>query len=418
LGPEDLTTFRLKRWQFLVPTFETDEFEYKFDSDRLLPFQAKVPTGELPSGTFSDVSQVKMLASKQNKLKVRGETINVALKTLRKLEDPRYDIRKEFYREAKAHRQLNGKREHIIQAFAAYQQIASHPDNNTYHLVLEWADGGSLHDFWSKNPECQLNHLDGVKSRKRVMELLEQLLGLADALEGMHATSSHTPGNSRRGSAQTSPGLSPVRTLHKSGDSLDVAVQFDDDSHLPTFTVDMEETSPDSEQVPKLSVLPPDAAGLDAADPPNLSRRSTNFNSENWRHGDIKPENILRFTGGNSNVYLGVLKLADLGRAQQHILATEMRDTKEKELWRTRWYEPPDLEGPNYMMAKEKISRLFDIWSMGCVIFEAVLWVLYGNDSIDFFLKANNLTGGQQGATPYWKKGARGEYEVSSAVTS
>ncbi|OCK81870.1 HET-domain-containing protein [Lepidopterella palustris CBS 459.81] len=413
-----LDSFKLERWHFLVPTFETDTFLYEFDKDRLLPFTTKVPAGNMPSGHFSDVTCVEMLASKQDKVNVPGNTIIVALKTLKRINDRDYNIDREWRREAKAHKQLNGKSSNIIQAFAAYRQIAAHPQNDTYHLVLEWADGGSLLDFWENNRLPQVHHKRVKESRQRVKEMLEQLYGLADALEGMHSTSAQSPGHSRRSSVRSSPTLSPERGVHRRGNSLESGVPLADSSSLPTFNIeDADDARPDDAVVFNVSVSPPGPASLEAIAPSNLTRRTTGFNSENWRHGDIKPENILRFTNGKANAYLGVLKLADLGRAQQHLFVTRMRETKEQELWRTRWYEPPDLEEQNHKQAQEKISRLFDIWSMGCVIFEAVLWLLYGSDSFEVFLRANKLTTGEPGATPYWRKGERGEYELSDAAT-
>jgi serine/threonine protein kinase len=423
LNPWDLTAltnFKRERWQFLVPKFETEEFIYEFDNDRLLPFVERIPAGEIPSGHFSDVARVKMLASKQNMIDVPDKTITVALKTLRRINDLGYDIHTEWKREANAHKLLNGKREHIIQAFAAYQQKAAHQENNTYHLVLEWADGGSLHDFWDKNRAPQLDHLDVQKSRQRVLEMLEQLWGLADALEGMHSTSSQSPGRSRDVSAGSSPQRSPVRNERGRGDGLDAGGPCTDSSPLPKLifnVVDEDGPTPAGKALPALSVSTPNPASLEVIGHPDLKRRTSSLNSVNCRHGDIKPENILRFTNGKADTGLGVLKLADLGRAQQHMEATMMRETKEKELWRTRWYEPPDLEEKNHKEANEKISRLFDIWSMGCVIFEAVLWLIYGYNSVGVFLNANKLTTGEQGATPYWRKAKSGKYEVSNTVT-
>jgi hypothetical protein len=61
-------------------------------------------------------------------------------------------------------------------------------------------------------------------------------------------------------------------------------------------------------------------------------RRAKSF-AENWRHGDIKLENILRFKEGDPDAWLGTLKLVDLGRAQQHLLKTKYeRDQGEREL--------------------------------------------------------------------------------------
>jgi hypothetical protein len=68
----------------------------------------------------------------------------------------------------------------------------------------------------------------------------------------------------------------------------------------------------------------------------------------------------------------------------------------------------------NHVLAGGKISRLFDVWSMGCVIFETVLWILYGYASHKVFLDANNLTSDTH-QTCYWQKN-KGGYEVSSTL--
>lgn len=413
-GSTELDSFKLNRWHFLVPMFETKTFRYEFDKDQLLPFTAR--QRELNSGHFSDLSCVEMLVSKQDKVYVPDYTIIVALKTLKRISDPGYSIENAWEREAKAHEQLNGKRINIVQAFAAYRQIAADPQNDAYHLVLEWADGGSLLDFWTDNPDPQVDHMHVVESRQHVKESLTQLYGLADALEGMHSTNAQSPRHSNGGSVRSSPALSPEMDLRRSGDSLDAGVPLPGSSSLPMFNVEhSDDVRPDDVTVPPISIPPSDPAsqGLTA---PSLIRRTTGLHAENWRHGDIKPENILRFTNGKDDVYLGVLKLADLGRAQLHLFPTKMRETKEKELWRTRWYEPPDLEKKTHQQAQQKISRLFDIWSMGCVIFETVLWLLYSCDSIDVFMCENDLGSGEQDATPYWREVEGGGFKVSDAV--
>lgn len=47
-------------------------------------------------------------------------------------------------------------------------------------------------------------------------------------------------------------------------------------------------------------------------------------NSKHYRHGDIKPENILRFPGRDTS-QIGTLKISDLGSAQHHNVATRLR---------------------------------------------------------------------------------------------
>ncbi|KAF5869598.1 putative protein kinase domain-containing protein [Botrytis fragariae] len=400
--------FKNKRLSFILPTFDIDVFIYEFDKKQILPFtvfdEANTPSR---SGHFSEVECVKMLASKQNKVDVLDKTVRVALKKLKKISDPGYNIRKEWEREARAHKQLNYLSENIIQAFAAYSQIATNKQLDEYYLVLEWANGGSLFDFWEKNPEPQVDFPDVCKVRRRVAEVLKQLHGLAQALEAMHSTRARSPGNSRKNSTSNSPRLSSQKTATWKEDALDNGGTYVDSSSLPTINIDSEEDSDGSKTIPSILV---------SSDPASLNA-TENSDTLNWRHGDIKPENILRFTTGQKDDELGVLKLADLGRAQQHQFVTSMRHTKEKELWRTRWYEPPDLEKKNHEEAQGKISRLFDIWSMGCVIFEAVLWLLYGHESHNVFLRANGFTTGEKGATPYWRKRRDGSYGLTEAVT-
>lgn len=356
-----LRVFEATRWQFLVPTFKADHFRYEFDSRRLLPFKRSNRQLSLGSGNFSDVTCVEMLADKQVALGTQaGMTITVAHKTLRPLNMPRFDIREEWIREAEAHRQLNGLSPHIVQGIAAYHRVASNKENDTYHIVMEWADGGNLFGLWHKESAPQLD-ADIERSRGRVRVLLEQLLGLANALECLHTG---------------------------------VSVPSDQDHSSSTAT---QERSAVGSTGPHIRL--------------ELEHRGA---FRYWRHGDIKPENILRFTGGNNQTWLGTLKLADLGRAQHHELKTALRDTAEKERFRTRWYEPPDLSEDLYQRAQGKVSRLFDIWSMGCVIFESVLWLLYGSGAIENLQKVGNTFAD----TPYWRRVGPGDYRVTEKVSS
>lgn len=403
-----LDNLKSERWHFKVHTFDDNHFQFEIDINQLLPFKKKGPSGVLGDGNFSEVTRVKMLADPQNKLGVSDNTIDVALKTLKRLDNPIYDIDEEWRREAKAHMQLNNKNDHLIRAFAAYRQVATDRQNDRYHLVLEWADGGNLLSFWDQNRNPQVG--DDVKqSRERVMDVLEQLRGLADALVEMHATPDESP--NRRNSDLGSPRLSPARGLSVTEASLGPTPTSAVEADPPSFNFRVTEDPGEvGGNVPSVSVSPPESDGL--------SRLSSNSNSPTWRHGDIKPANILRFTGGNKDAWIGTLKLADLGRARQHLVRTQWRKTQEREFWRTIWYEPPDLTREKRRQAQGKISRLFDIWSVGCVIFETILWLLYGYDSIKAFQDASGLATNTEGATPYWYKDSSGTYVVSKTVAN
>lgn len=54
------------------------------------------------------------------------------------------------------------------------------------------------------------------------------------------------------------------------------------------------------------------------------------MHGKNYRHGDIKPENIVRIKPAqqqpcSSNSYVGTLKICDMGLSKCHILATQYR---------------------------------------------------------------------------------------------
>jgi serine/threonine protein kinase len=106
-----------------------------------------------------------------------------------------------------------------------------------------------------------------------------------------------------------------------------------------------------------------------------------------YRHGDLKPANILWFRGGGGH---GILKLGDWGEAKGHDMATNLRhDTTAK--YATRRYEPPEtgLQSSRPPGARHARSRLYDIWGLGCITLEFVIWLLYGQSGLKTFNKSN-----------------------------
>ncbi|PMD47914.1 kinase-like protein [Hyaloscypha variabilis F] len=94
------------------------------------------------------------------------------------------------------------------------------------------------------------------------------------------------------------------------------------------------------------------------------------------RHGDLKPANILYFTENG----VGVLKIADVGVSRVHDQATALRKGMTTTSASTKVYEGPEVN------AKMPRSRRYDCWSMGCIILEFVLWLLYDFKAIESFL--------------------------------
>ncbi|KAG9496374.1 hypothetical protein J7337_012962 [Fusarium musae] len=116
--------------------------------------------------------------------------------------------------------------------------------------------------------------------------------------------------------------------------------------------------------------------------------------NRHFRHGDLKPENILWFRDSNDPRKIGTLKIGDWGLAKQHQDLTQVRTKKTSTGFGTRLYEPPeevtvknnnllvpDPKDPNGKTARKR-SRLYDVWAMGCIWFEFLVWLMYGQDGL------------------------------------
>ncbi|EQB54101.1 hypothetical protein CGLO_06102 [Colletotrichum gloeosporioides Cg-14] len=97
-----------------------------------------------------------------------------------------------------------------------------------------------------------------------------------------------------------------------------------------------------------------------------------------YRHGDLKPENILRF---KDETFVGRLKIADMGLAKRHTEVTDARLVATSTKYGTTRYEPPEAT-TNQLKAR---SRLYDVWSLGCITLEYIIWLLYGYDGVQQF---------------------------------
>jgi len=88
------------------------------------------------------------------------------------------------------------------------------------------------------------------------------------------------------------------------------------------------------------------------------------------RHGDIKPDNVLWFKRDR----MGILVLSDLGLTDVH-REVSRSNLPGMSIPVTPNYRPPecDMEGP-----LGHISRSFDIWTLGCLFLEFVVWILCG----------------------------------------
>jgi serine/threonine protein kinase len=234
--------------------------------------------------------------------------------------------------EAKALAKTNTiNHDHILKCIAAIRR------GDKRYFVFPWADGDSLREYWNSIPKQNPN-------AELVLRAIQQLRGLADALDRLH---NYTE---------------PERARRENDPSL---------------------TEPAS-GVPRVQVLDENDETIRPLEASAVS---------SIRHGDLKPENILRFTTAESA--LGTLKIADMGLAKQHVLATQHRKHLTSTRYGTVQYEPPEAvtNGPR--------SRLYDVWSMGCIALEFIIWLLHGNDALLTFYE--QLTDNAQQTCRYYK---------------
>ncbi|KAF2627583.1 HET-domain-containing protein [Macroventuria anomochaeta] len=144
---------------------------------------------------------------------------------------------------------------------------------------------------------------------------------------------------------------------------------------------------------------------------------------KNYRHGDLKPANILWFRTDDE---FGTLKIGDWGEAKVHFVNTEARLSNTSSKFGTRRYEPPENDtgltfGDSLQaetVGQKRRSRLYDIWAIGCIALEVVIWLLYGNEELERFNL--EVQGDHKVNSPFYqvkKVGALKTAEVHRIVT-
>lgn len=96
-------------------------------------------------------------------------------------------------------------------------------------------------------------------------------------------------------------------------------------------------------------------------------------------HGDIKPDNILCFKEGNEQM---IFSLADFG-SSYHIPTGCVGSKRPKGLKHTPVYRAPEVD-----VIAQGMTQAYDVWSLGCVYAEALMWVLEGQYGVEKLAKA------------------------------
>ncbi|KAI0871058.1 hypothetical protein GGS24DRAFT_492545 [Hypoxylon argillaceum] len=118
-----------------------------------------------------------------------------------------------------------------------------------------------------------------------------------------------------------------------------------------------------------------------------LASALDDLSDKNIRHGDLKPENIVCFRTDNGlpvgdSEDMVRLVIIDVGISKKHHNDTSDRRATETKV-STRRYAAPELE----TKTEKERSRRADVWSLGCIFLEFVIWLLYGNDELKHFTK-------------------------------
>jgi serine/threonine protein kinase len=94
------------------------------------------------------------------------------------------------------------------------------------------------------------------------------------------------------------------------------------------------------------------------------------------RHGDLKPENVLWLENGT-------LQVADFGLGKFHRLESRS-GVDPQSVGGSQTYSPPEL------VVGEKVSRAYDIWSLGCIFLEFITWLSGGNEKLELFTESRD----------------------------
>ncbi|WJG37203.1 uncharacterized protein FOBCDRAFT_245552 [Fusarium oxysporum Fo47] len=334
----DVWTFYNDQWKFCAPILDMECSSQEFHTKHILPFIEKGTTQK--DGHFSTVFQAAIHPSHQishGSSKSNTDQTRVALKELKNLSEQNYNVHVSWLNEANALFQIAELRhKHLISQATAFKQ------GERRFIMLEWANGGTLRDIWQTE-----SHDRSILDGNKVMRVLEELTGLASALSKLHGTNTRTKTAKATSAHRTKKGpASRSKTIFSQGQG------NGDDNRLTIPKIRFEGVSSDD--------------GDDSSD---------NAEEQHWRHGDLKPENILHFKDEKSP-WLGTLKIADLGLAKQHAFATTQRQDPTGQKYTTTHYEAPEVI--TTMNSRVPRSRRYDIWSMGCIIFEYMIWLLYG----------------------------------------
>lgn len=144
---------------------------------------------------------------------------------------------------------------------------------------------------------------------------------------------------------------------------------------------------------------------------PTLAAPSNPLRKGGWHH-DLKPENILFFWSPDPPH--GSLRIPDWGAGKVNTYRSGSVNTDGPIGSPT--YEPPEATYDG------NTSRPYDVWSLGCVFLEILVWAVFDFDTVQKFandrlssLKTGSLTGKREDDA-YWKRIGAEKYVLRESV--
>ncbi|KAK5121454.1 hypothetical protein LTR85_005287 [Meristemomyces frigidus] len=121
---------------------------------------------------------------------------------------------------------------------------------------------------------------------------------------------------------------------------------------------------------------------------------------QGW-HQDIKPKNILVVNREDAVHNEYGLKLADLGLSHFERVSSDESDGVAEDTRGTRTYGAPELHRRSEFdeTRPQLATRSIDIWSMGCVMLEACIWIVRGKALLNGFREERSSENRSLGST-------------------
>jgi serine/threonine protein kinase len=129
------------------------------------------------------------------------------------------------------------------------------------------------------------------------------------------------------------------------------------------------------------------------------------------RHGDLKPDNILLFEEAKDRR----LVITDLGVSRIHNQPTEMRPGGTTTKATTLAYQAPEVSDRE--ARDEPRHRTYDVWSVGCIFLEFVIWLIHDINAVNNFY-AHRYRRPQNIHHSFYQINSTGQAEPDTAVES